>query len=328
MQDDTLLSVEHLTVSLQQDFRTIPLIHDVSLSVKKGKVLCIVGESGCGKSLTALSILRLLPQSLTMTSGSIRFDGINLPDLSDQEMRHLRGRKIGMIFQEPMTALNPVLTIEEQTVEALTAHGLLPSQTGRAEAIRLLRETGIPAPEKRLSDYPHRFSGGMLQRVMIAAALACRPDLILADEPTTALDSTVQAHILKLLCDLVKERQMSLILITHDLQIVKSIADDVAVMYAGYVLEQAPVSALFTEPLSPYTLGLIQSNPSFSCLPGKSARLHVIPGSVPPPSRLASGCPFRDRCFRSSADCLRLPPLLSHLDGHLVRCAHPGGFSS
>lgn len=312
-----LLDVQHLTVS----FGNVPVVRDLSFRLFKGRTLCLVGESGSGKSMTAFSLMRLVPDPGRIVSGSLLFDGEDLLKLDEKAMRGRRGRDISMIFQEPMTSLNPVLRIGGQIAEPLEIHQKLSHREALEKAAELMALVGIPDPHRRLSDYPHQFSGGMRQRVMIAMALACSPKLLLADEPTTALDITIQGQILRLLGRLARERDMGVLLITHDLGVVAEAADDVAVMYAGELVEQAPVNAFFERPLHPYSEGLMACAP----LVGNhdSSRLPSIPGMVPLPSELPEGCAFRPRCPHASPECLTTPPLQSMGEGHLVRCWKP-----
>ena len=302
--DDTL-TLEQLSVSFSTDDGILPAVHAVSLSLPPAGITCLVGDSGCGKSLTARAILHLLPENAHI-SGRILFRGRDLRTMPPEEMRALRGRHIAMIFQEPMTSLNPVIRVGEQVAEPLMRHLRLPKKAALAEAVELFRLVGIPAPDMRVRDYPHQLSGGMRQRVMIATALACKPRLLLADEPTTALDVTIQGQILALLGDLSRERGMGLLLITHDLGVVAEMADEVGVMYAGRIVERAPVRALFAEPLHPYTRGLIRSAPTLETPP--SAKLDAIPGTVPSPGALPQGCPFRPRCPEAHGRCFKTPP--------------------
>ena len=312
-----LLDVQHLTVS----FGDVPVVRDLSFRLFKGRTLCLVGESGSGKSMTAFSLMRLVPEPGRISAGSLIFAGEDLLKLEERAMRSRRGRDISMIFQEPMTSLNPVLRIGRQIAEPMEIHQCLSRREALEKAAGLMEMVGIPDPHRRLADYPHQFSGGMRQRVMIAMALACSPRLLLADEPTTALDITIQGQILRLLGRLARERDMGVLLITHDLGVVAEAADDVAVMYAGELVEQAPVAAFFERPLHPYSEGLM------SCAPllgnHDSRRLPSIPGMVPLPSELPEGCAFRPRCPCASEECLTAPPLRTMGEGHLVRCWNP-----
>ncbi len=309
-----LLDVQHLTVS----FGHVPVVRDLSIQVFRGRTLCLVGESGSGKSMTAFSVMRLVPQPGRITSGSLLFAGDDLLRLEEKNMRERRGRDISMIFQEPMTSLNPVLRIGRQLAEPMEIHQGLHRREAEKRAVELMELVGIPDPARRLNDYPHQFSGGMRQRVMIAMALACSPKLLLADEPTTALDITIQGQILRLLGKLARERDMGVLLITHDLGVVAEAADDVAVMYAGQLMEQAPVSAFFERPLHPYSEGLMACAP----LVGNHdrTRLPSIPGMVPLPSELPEGCSFSPRCPHASEACRKAPPLRAVDEHRLVRC--------
>lgn len=310
-----LLRVDNLTVSFDAASRhrecsdeRVDVVHSVSFSLFAGQTLCLVGESGCGKSMTALALLRLIPEPGHITAGTVAFEGKNLAELSESAMCTIRGAKIGMIFQEPMTSLNPVMRVGEQVMEPLIRHARLSRRDAHAEAVELFRQVGIPAPEIRMRDYPHQLSGGMRQRVMIAAALACKPRLLLADEPTTALDVTIQGQILALLREQAQQRGMGLLLITHDLGVVAEMADEVGVMYAGKLVEQAPVRELFAHPLHPYTIGLMRSAPTLRTL--ATERLDAIPGTVPTPGHFPEGCPFRPRCSKAHDRCLSPPPLV------------------
>jgi peptide/nickel transport system ATP-binding protein len=316
-----LLTIEGLRTTFRTQNGEIAAVDGVDLSVAKGRTLGIVGESGCGKSILSLSVMRLVPPPGRIAAGRISFDGRNLLDLSPGEMRGLRGNRIAMIFQEPMTSLNPVFTAGDQITEAMRAHDRAASSADlRARAIAALSRVRIPAPERRFDEYPHQMSGGMRQRVMIAMALACAPDLLIADEPTTALDVTVQAQILDLLRDLQQETGMAIILITHDLGIVAEMADEVAVMYSGRVVERAPGPAIFDDPQHPYTLGLLGSIPKIE---EQRDRLLAIEGTVPPPFDLPSGCRFHPRCVFADAACTAQDPPLRQLnDTHRVACLH------
>jgi oligopeptide/dipeptide ABC transporter ATP-binding protein len=314
-----LLSVEGLTVS----FGPFAVVDELSFTVAPGEVLAIVGESGSGKSMTALALMRLIPPPGRIT-GRVVFDGQELLSLPERQMRKLRGGAMAMVFQEPMTSLNPVFTVGSQIAEALSWHRGLSGAAARAEAVRLLGLVEIPNPAARVSDYPHQLSGGMRQRVMIAMALACNPRLLIADEPTTALDATVQAQILDLLRRLRAELGMAVILITHDLGVVSDFADRVAVMYAARVVETAPAAALFAEPAHPYTEGLLASLPRL----GETVdRLAAIPGQVPPPFALPPGCRFAPRCGYAKAPCtLALPPLLALGGDRASACIRHAGY--
>jgi oligopeptide/dipeptide ABC transporter ATP-binding protein len=313
-----LLEVRDLCMAFPTDDGAARAVDGVTFSLERGRVLGLVGESGCGKSMTALCIMRLVPPPGEITGGTIRFEGRELLALSEPEMRALRGAEIGMIFQEPMTALNPVLTAGSQVAEAVALHRGLSRRRAWARSVELLDEVGIPDPERRASEYPHQLSGGMRQRVMIAMAIACDPALLLADEPTTALDVTIQAEILALLRDLRARHGMAMILITHDLGVVAEQADDVAIMYAGRIVEHAPVDAVFAEPRHPYTQALLRAMPM---LGQRRARLETIPGQVPSLTRMPSGCAFRARCPRQVNACADgVPPLEQRAPDHLVAC--------
>lgn len=314
-----LLNVQNLSVRFSTPEGEYRVVSHVSFSVQKGEVFGLVGESGCGKSITALSILGIQPQQ-AVREGSIFFGGRDLVKLPEDEMRSIRGKDIGMVFQEPMTSLNPVLTVGYQVAEALLAHFDISKKEALAKAADLLRAVKIPSPELRIKDYPHQMSGGMRQRVMIAMAIACNPALLIADEPTTALDVTIQYQILKLMQEMRQERGMALLLITHDLSIVSEHADRVAIMYAGRIMEQSSVRDLFAEPLHPYTIGLLQSLPR-----ARGAALKPIPGFVPPPYDLPQGCTFSDRCFAVIDACKAAEPELREIrPGHFARCIRAG----
>ncbi|MDA1104385.1 MAG: ABC transporter ATP-binding protein [Gemmatimonadetes bacterium] len=296
-------------------------VDGVGFTVDQGKTLAIVGESGSGKSVTALSIMRLLPARVgRITRGSIRMDGRELTELSDEEMRSVRGKQIGMIFQEPMTSLNPVHTVGAQIAEVLIEHEALSKVEARARAIAMLETVGISEPTRRVDNYPHEMSGGMRQRAMIAMALACSPSLLIADEPTTALDVTIQAQILDLLEELQERLGMAIIFITHDLGVVAQIAHRVVVMYAGQVVERGPVEEIFSRPRMPYTAGLIASIPRLGGSDGQR-RLRTIPGHVPALRELPAGCRFSTRCPHARPECSDTAPILEQAsDEHDVRC--------
>jgi len=315
--DSPLLSVSHLTTGFDLDGRFVPAVIDVSFDVAAGETLCLVGESGSGKSLTALSIMRLIQAPGRIASGQIRFKGRNLLALAEREMQLVRGAEIGLVFQEPMTALNPVFTIGNQIEETLRIHGRATRATARQKAIDLLATVAVPEPERRVREYPHQLSGGLRQRALIALALACGPAFLIADEPTTALDATIQAQILELLRDLQRRLGLALLLITHDLGVVAEMADRVAVMYAGRIVEQAPVEPLFADPKHPYTRGLMASSPKGE--PG--ARLKAIQGTVPALGSLPSGCAFAPRCPDRFEPCSTAPPRPTDLGrGRSVAC--------
>ncbi len=313
-----LLCVTGLATHFHLGTSDLKAVDGVDISLDEGKTLAIAGESGCGKSMTACSIMRLVPPPGRTVGGSIIFDGNDLLRLSDREMRDMRGNSISMIFQEPMTSLNPVLTVGDQVMEVLRLHRKLPRREALGETIRLLGLVGIPAPDQRVGDYPHQLSGGMRQRVMIAMALACKPRLLIADEPTTALDVTIQAQILELIDQLQRETGMALLLITHDLGIVAERAHHTAIMYAGKIVESAPTAELFSNPLHPYTRGLIESLPQ-NAVPGKP--LPTIPGHVPNLADGQQGCGFCPRCPVKDWTCQQsAPPLKEVSSNHLVRC--------
>jgi len=314
-----LVEIEDLRVTFRGDNgRTTHAVDKVDLSVARGVTLGIVGESGCGKSVTSLAIMGLLPKATAEISGSVRFDGLDLLRVPDHMLRNLRGDRLAMIFQEPMTSLNPSYTIGEQIIETLTRHRGLNRQQARERAIALLRRVHIPSPERRVDDYPHKLSGGMRQRVMIAIALACDPDLLIADEPTTALDVTLQAQILELMRELREASGAAIILITHDLGVVAEICDEVAVMYAGEIVERAPVEALFSRPEHPYTVGLMGSIPRID---QQTAHLATIEGVLPDMTRPPPGCRFASRCPFVIDQCLSAPPpMVSVGQHHSSRC--------
>ena len=320
-----LLDVKNLRTGFKTDEGYVTAIDGISFSLEKGKTLGIVGESGCGKSVTSLSIMRLIPTPPgRIESGEILFEGRDLLKLSEDEMRKIRGNDIAMIFQEPMTSLNPVFTIGNQIGEAIALHQKgLSAKEVRSKTIEMLKLVGIPEAENRVDDYPHHLSGGMRQRVMIAMALSCNPKLLIADEPTTALDVTIQAQILDLIGKLQREFNASMILITHDLGVVAETCDDVAVMYAGRVVEYGSVEDIFYRPKHRYTKGLLDSIPHFET--GKRrARLETIPGMVPSLSNLPKGCRFADRCPAVQNDCRAADPAVLPFGGkHVAACLHP-----
>jgi oligopeptide/dipeptide ABC transporter ATP-binding protein len=313
-----LLEIKDLTTHFFTRSGVVKAVDKLSLSLRKGRVLGLVGESGCGKTVTALSVLNLVPYPGKIVSGRIYFEGRDLLALPTEEMRKVRGSKISMVFQEPMTALNPVFTVGNQIAEVLTTHLAVTKRQAMASAVELLHSVGIPSPEKRVHEYPHQMSGGMRQRVMIAMAIACRPSLILADEPTTALDVTIQAHILELLGRIQAEMGMAMILVTHDLGLIAERAQDVAVMYAGRIVEQSGTKELFSNPVHPYTRGLMASVPKAGEEGGK--RLRTIAGTVPRLHDLPSGCKFAPRCDIKTTRCETEPELVEVRPGHLVRC--------
>ncbi len=317
--DDVVLEVRNLVTTFDTDNGVLTAVDGVSFTVHRGRTLGIVGESGCGKSVTALSVMRLLPQPMgRIRSGEILFDGRNLATVSTGEMRSIRGGRIGMIFQEPMTALNPVHTIGRQLSEVFLLHRTKDRQEALQLSVDMLRKVGIPAPELRVSEFPHQLSGGMRQRVVIAIALACNPSVVIADEPTTALDVTIQAQILELMRSLQAEMGMAIVLITHDLGVIAEMCNDVVVMYAGRIAESGPVEAVFAAPSHPYTRGLLNSIPRLTTHP--KSRLNVIEGMVPALADLPTGCRFQNRCPYRVDACARQPPMEQVAPGHDVAC--------
>ena len=315
---DLLLDVKKLAVSFATDDGTVQAVDGIDIALGRGRTLGLVGESGCGKSVTSLAIMGLLPPENSRVSGEVHFQGRNLLALDAPALRDLRGAQLAMIFQEPMTSLNPSFTVGNQIVEAIRRHRDMGAAEARALAIDMLKLVRIPSPERRIDDYPHKLSGGMRQRAMIAMALACGPQLLIADEPTTALDVTIQAQILDLMRGLRRDTGTSIILITHDLGVVAEMADDVAVMYAGQIVERASVADLFARPEHPYTVGLLGSIPR---LDATRERLPSIEGRVPDMTRPPAGCRFADRCpFVESACRAAPPPLIEVAPGHLSRC--------
>lgn len=312
-----LLEVKNLQTQFKIKGGTVKAVDGVDFQVDKGEILAIVGESGSGKSVTSLSILGLIPSPPGKITGEILFNGEDLIKKKKKEMQDIRGNKISMIFQEPMTSLNPVFTIGFQLEEALIRHRNMDKKQAEIEAIKLLDIVGIPSPEDRIKDYPHKLSGGMRQRVMIAMALSCNPELIIADEPTTALDVTIQAQILDLIVKLKNKFNTSIILITHDLGVVAETADNVVVMYCGKVVEKSNVNDLFEKPLHPYTEGLLNSIPKIE---ETRDRLFMIPGMVPNPLNMPKGCAFSDRCSKCMTKCRENVPELVNVNGRQVRC--------
>jgi peptide/nickel transport system ATP-binding protein len=314
----TLLELRQLSVSFATDDGVVRAVDGIDLALERGRTLGLVGESGCGKSVTSLAVMGLLPPETSRVSGEVHFEGRDLLKVPLRELRDLRGARLAMIFQEPMTSLNPSFTIGNQIVEAIRRHQGLDAAAARARAIEVLRLVHIPSPEKRFDDYPHKLSGGMRQRAMIAMALACGPQLLIADEPTTALDVTIQAQILDLMRGLRRDTGTAIILITHDLGVVAEMADDVAVMYAGQIVERAPVATLFARPEHPYTVGLLGSIPR---LDEKRERLPSIEGRVPDMAHPPQGCRFAARCpFVEPACRTEVPALAEVAPGHLSRC--------
>ncbi len=314
-----LLSVEDLRVHFHGDGPVALAVDGIDFCVHRRETVCIVGESGCGKTVTALAAMGLLRQPpAQIAGGKIVFDGKSLLDLESSQMRGLRGKRMAMVFQEPMTSLNPVFTIGNQIAEAIMAHEQITERQALGRAVKLLDDVGIVDPQGRANDYPHQLSGGQRQRAMIAMALACEPDLIIADEPTTALDVTVQAQILNLLKDLQQRKQMAIAYITHDLGVVSAIADHIYVMYAGIIVEQGNTTHIFQQARHPYTRALLDALPTKE---KRGTRLYSIPGSVPHPAYKPGGCPFHPRCEYRQASCERNDPAMCEFDnGHLARC--------
>ncbi|MFL4968222.1 MAG: ABC transporter ATP-binding protein [Xanthobacteraceae bacterium] len=319
MSGSPLLQIEGLKVTFRgREKRITHAVDAVDLTLRHGMTLGLVGESGCGKSVTSLAVMGLLPRMQTEIAGRVRFEGIDLLALPDRQMRDLRGARLAMVFQEPMTSLNPSYTIGEQIIEAVVRHRGLSRRDARAHAIEMLRRVKIPAPEQRIDDYPHKLSGGMRQRVMMAIALSCEPQLLIADEPTTALDVTIQAQILDLLRELKATTLSAIILITHDLGVVAETCDEVAVMYAGEIVERAPVEAVFARPGHPYTVGLLGSIPR---LDRRTERLATVEGRVPDMTALPAGCRFAPRCPFAGEICVSAPPPLVPIgEHHWTRC--------
>ena len=318
----SLLEIKNLMTVFDTAQGRIKAVNGVSLKIDSGDTLGVVGESGCGKTMLALSVMRLVPANGKIINGQILFSGHDLLKISEDEMRARRGSEISMIFQEPMTSLNPVFRVGEQIAEAIRLHQNLPAKQAMELSIELLREVGISDPQKRVRDYPHNLSGGMRQRVMIAMAMSCHPKLLLADEPTTALDVTIQAQILDLILDLKKKNNMAVILITHDLGVVAQAAQKVAVMYAGKIVENTTVEKIFDSPMHPYTEGLLNSIPA-RCVKNMESGdyLKTIPGSVPSLYDFTEGCSFKDRCSYAFEQCARKePPLLEIEPDHFVSC--------
>jgi peptide/nickel transport system ATP-binding protein/oligopeptide transport system ATP-binding protein len=317
-----LLEVKNLQTHFPTRAGLVRAVDGVTFHIDSGELLGVVGESGCGKSITALSIMRLISPPGKIVGGEIIFDGKNLLKLSDAEMRQIRGDDIAMIFQDPMTSLNPVFTVGEQIAEALRLHRKLSRKAAREAAIQAMKEVSIPDPARRVDDYPHQLSGGMRQRVMIAMALACDPKLLIADEPTTALDVTIQAQILELLDELGRSRELAVLLITHDLGVVAEVADRVAVMYTGRIVEESLVEELFARPKHPYTEGLLRSVPKLTAADvAKKERLETIEGTVPSPTNLPPGCHFAPRCPHRMPRCTAEEIPLYDLEGGVkVRC--------
>ena len=312
-----LLQVKDLQVSFRTDEGITPVLHGLSYTLRRGRILAVVGESGSGKTVHALSLLRLLPPSAQITKGQILFNGKDICKMSPAQLRKVRGAKMAMIFQDPSASLNPVLTIGEQLAETILAHKKISKQEALSQSAKLLEKVGIHDPEKRLNEYPFQFSGGMCQRVMIAMALALNPEVLIADEPTTALDVTIQAQILKLIRSLQQQSNMSAVFITHNLAVVAGIADDVLVLYGGLCMEEAPVEDLFARPLHPYTQGLLKSLVSVQ---KKVEKLPAIEGQPPVPGQIKEGCPFAPRCEKATEKCFKTCPPLFEKGARKVRC--------
>ncbi|HRD95158.1 MAG TPA: ABC transporter ATP-binding protein [Rubrivivax sp.] len=327
---DAIIAVEDLKVWFANRDGIMRAVDGLSFSLLRGETLGIVGESGCGKSVTAMTMLQLIPSPPSVVAGgSIRYNGEDLLRFDEPRMRQIRGNQISMIFQDPMTALNPVLTIGEQIAETAVLHQKLDRRAARELAVEMLHKVNIPEPRRRADEYPHQFSGGMRQRAMIAAALVCNPKVLIADEPTTALDVTIQAQIIELMLDLKREFGTSIIVITHDLGVVAETCARVVVMYAGRKVEEAPAAELFAAPLHPYTQGLLSATPRLDTAPGtrraERPRLHEIPGMVPVLKGEPVGCSFAPRCPRATAMCREaVPALQDHGQGHAVACFHGG----
>lgn len=313
-----LLEVNNLSTEFKLKRGIVKAVNDISFTIDKGEILAIVGESGSGKSVTALSIMGLLQKPGRIASGEILYKTKDLNKLSQKELQKLRGNRISMIFQEPMTSLNPVMRIKDQIMESIMTHMQVSKKEALARTIEMLVTVGIPSAAERANDYPHQMSGGMRQRVMTAMALACDPELLIADEPTTALDVTIQAQILELLYRMREKFHMAVLLITHDLGVVSEAADRVIVMYCGKIVEEADVRSLFSHPLHPYTVGLLQSIPQID--DDSDTRLYMIKGMVPNPLNMPPGCPFSDRCDHTMERCTKKIPTLQEIDGHKVRC--------
>jgi len=312
-----LLEVKNLKTEFKLKNGIVKAVDDISFKIDKGEILAIVGESGSGKSVTSLSIMGLLQSPGKIAGGEILFKSQDLNKMTKKELEKIRGNQISMIFQEPMTSLNPVWRIKDQIMESIMKHMKLSKKDALARTIKMLDTVGIPSPERRANDYPHQMSGGMRQRVMTAMALACEPELLIADEPTTALDVTIQAQILEMLYSMREKFHMAVLLITHDLGVVSEAADRVIVMYCGKIVEEADVKRLFARPMHPYTQGLLQSIPQID---DDSERLYMIKGMVPNPLKMPLGCSFSDRCDHCMERCTREMPELIDIDGHQVRC--------
>ncbi|BBG05339.1 MULTISPECIES: ABC transporter ATP-binding protein [Pseudonocardia] len=320
---EPLLSVRGLTIDLPGEPGQRGLVEDVTFDVHRGRSLALIGESGCGKSLTSMAVLRLLPPGLPVRSGSVHFDGVDLLRCRERELRSVRGGPVGIVFQEPMSSLNPTMTVGDQIAEARRLHLGESRRTAHLRAAELLDRVGIPNAAQRVRSYPHELSGGMQQRVMIAGAIACDPRLVIADEPTTALDVTIQAEILQLLRDLQRDMDLAVLLVTHDLGVVADFCDDVVVMYAGHVVERTSIDGLFYDPQHPYSSALLAAVPQSG---SPRTRLNVIPGRVPPAGRFPDGCRFRPRCGHGLPEQCALPQVDTELEhGHRTRCGRVSG---
>jgi peptide/nickel transport system ATP-binding protein len=317
------LIVEGLTTELSRRGRSFKIVDGVSFRISPGEIVGLVGETGCGKTMTALSLLQLLPQSVKVAAGSVRLDGVELLGLAPADLRRLRGDRISMVFQDPMASLDPAFTIGHQIVETVRAHRSMGAHEARRLAVDMLGHTGIPNPSQRFDSYPHQFSGGMRQRVMLAMALVLQPSLLIADEPTTALDVTIQAQILELIARLSQQLAMSVLLITHNLGVVNEIADRAMVMYAGEIVEACPARQIFEQPMHPYTQGLLRSMPRAS---SRGKPLDVIPGRVPDLTQLPKACRFAARCPNRVDICDEEHPTLTTHDQHELRCFNPTSF--
>lgn len=312
-----VMNVENLQVGIKDNDEDIAIVNGISFRLKKAETLGIVGESGCGKSMTSLSLMGLLPPGVEWQNGDVEVGNLHFKQFKNKDWRKVRGKKISMIFQEPMSSLNPVYTIGRQIVEMILSHESISKKEAKTRAIEMLKLVGIPRPEQVINEYPHQLSGGMRQRIMIAIALACNPEILIADEPTTALDVTIQAQILELMKSLQDKLHMSIVLITHDLGVVSEMCDRVIVMYAGEIVEEADVVNLFDSPKHPYTKGLMESLPDVAV---QKEYLSSIPGVVPAPGSMPSGCRFAPRCSKAHDRCSTQPPLFTTEDDTRVQC--------
>jgi len=326
MMDDILLEVKDLHTYFYTSEGVVKAVNGIDFFIRKGETVGLVGESGCGKSVTALSIMRLVQQPPgRIVKGQIVFDKKNLLELSEVQMQHIRGNRISMIFQEPMTSLNPVLSVGYQIAETIRLHQRVPKRRAMDQVVEMLKKVGIPDPERRVKEYPHQMSGGMRQRVMIAMALSCNPEILIADEPTSALDVTIQAQILELMNKLKQEIDASILLISHDLGVIAEMAQSVAVLYAARIVEYGDAVELFAQPKHPYTLGLMDSIPKIDEPVPEGKILQAIPGVVPSLLKVPNGCHFQERCSKAFDLCSKKdPPLFEVTSGHLVRCWHYG----